>query len=131
MKKALTAILVLTLALSCVLVGCGGKQDLSASKYLGVWKVDSTQFKDQVDKADDVFGGDFIIEFKADGTAVSTYTDNETGETEVSNCTWKETGSGVKLSGDMKLKLEDVNGNLDGSIFGFHMIFVKQAEPTT
>lgn len=121
----------LTLALSCVLAGCGAGKDLSGSKYLGLWKAAKTEFLGESDDADNVFDGDFTIEFKADGTAVATSFNGDTNQNEISNCTWKETGSGVKLSGDMKLTMKDVDGKLDTSVFGFHMIFVRAEEPST
>ena len=130
MKKTFAIMLVLTLALSCALGGCSSKRDLSGSKYLGVWEVGSTSVAGETDDAGNTLSRDLSVELMADGTALVRSFDHETGETEVSNCTWRETGSGVKISGDMRFKMEDVDGKLDANLFGFHLIFEYVEQPS-
>ena len=127
MKKVLVVLFCMIVSLSFVaLTGCGGS-DVDApaadSPYVGVWQATGATFQDEeVDINEVLEGKDFIIELRDDGTASVTDTDGNK-----SDATWKETGSGVKVTGDeINMKFKDADGRLECSILGVHMFFEKQ-----
>ena len=122
MKRAVAVIICVLAAASLLLTACASSQDLSNSKYLGTWKAVSISVLDEKESADDAFGGEYIMELKADGTG--TFTGME--ENEQTTFNWKETDDGIKTSGDMKLKFTDDNGTLKTKIIGAELAFEKQ-----
>ena len=124
MKKTAVLLLCLALAVSCLaLTACGGSsapQDLSQSKYVGTWKAVDVSMGDKKETSEEVFSEGFTFELRGDGTATVTPADGDGA------CTWKETGSGIKTDGAMKLTLKDKDGGLDASILGVHVFFEKE-----
>ena len=116
MKKRMIAILLLTVLTCTALLACGGKKDLSQSKYLGTWKVASMTLLGESEAPDE----EIILVLNPDGTATLA-----TGG-EVSNCTWDETNSGIKLKGDAKLTFTEKDGGLTAKVIGVEMLFEKQ-----
>ena len=117
MKKRIIAV-VLVMVLTCALLtACGGKQDLSGSKYLGTWKAVSMSIVDETGEFED----DIYLVLNPDGTA------QMTSEDEVSNCTWSETGNGFKLRGDAKMTFKDTgDGAVTSKVIGVELRFEKQ-----
>ncbi len=84
----------LSVFLCVILVGCSGEKenkDVSNSKYVGTWKVVKIEAMGKEATAEEVFGGDYIMELKSDGT----YTIQSGSNTEEG--TWTETASGPKV----------------------------------
>ena len=132
MKKLFMILCVMVMSLAFVsLTGCGGSDSGDAgeapaadSPYIGSWIATSAEFNDEeVDLAEALEEGDYIIVLNEDGTASSSYGDeNTTGN-------WTVTDNGVKLRGDdMKMDLVDEgDGTVSTEIFGFKMYFEKTA----
>lgn len=95
---------ILSLFLCVVLAGCGAKEnkDVSNSKYVGTWKATKITTNGEEATAEEVFGGDYIMELKSDGT----YIGQAGGET--SKGTWTETDDGPKIYED---------GNTKGTVY--------------
>lgn len=95
---------ILTVFLCVILVGCGAKEteDVSNSQYVGTWKAVSVTAMGSESTAQEVFGGDFTLELKADGTYVTN------AGTDTTNGTWTETKEGPKLYEE---------GNKDGAVY--------------
>lgn len=126
MKKTLTILCTLALAISCfALIGCGGNDSAEVpadSPYIGTWQAASAEFSGETADIKEVLDSDFIIELNGDGSAHMSYDGEEaTG-------TWSETKNGVKVvGGDYDMELKDDGGKLTIEMFGFHMYFEKQA----
>ena len=119
MKKRIISVFCLVLIACTILAACGKKssQDLSNSKYLGTWKAVSISFKGLSDAYED----ECYLTLNPDGTAVF-YMEGE----DESRCTWQETGSGVKLSGDSKMTFTDAGDALILKLAGSELRFELQ-----
>ncbi len=69
---------------------------------------------------EEVLGGEFVMELNGDGTA------NVTMASDEMTVKWKETGDGIKFSGDLKLSFQDQDGIHDTSVIGVHFYLEKQ-----
>lgn len=117
MKRKTAVFLCIVMIASCVLLGaCGGKQDLSNSKYVGTWKAESISAFGEESSLE----GDWILTLNADGTATL-----EDGE-EVSKCTWQETSDGFKLKGDAKMTFTDDGDGIKSKVIGVELHFTRQ-----
>ena len=95
MKRAITILCIIVLAASCfMLYGCGRDDiDLSDSMYTGTWEATSADFKGAEVTVEEILGGEYVIEFKANGKADITIAgDTSTGD-------WTETKKGVRVTG--------------------------------
>ena len=120
MKRKTAILMAAILAMSCFVLTACGQKDLSNSKYLGNWKAVRASFNDTEATVEEVLGGEFVMELKGDGTA------NVTMAGEEMKAEWKETGDGIKFSGDLKLSFKDQDGVLDTSVIGVHFYLEKQ-----
>lgn len=87
----------LSVFLCVILVGCSSEKenkDVSNSQYVGTWKVVKIEAMGKEATAEEVFGGDYIMELKNDGT----YTIQSGPNTDEG--TWTETASGPKVYAD-------------------------------
>ena len=114
MKKRFTVFALIAL-LCLMLVGCGNK-DVSNSKYIGVWKMDSISAFGESGELED----DYTLTLNGDGTAI--FASSE----ETSNCKWQETSKGLKLTGDAKMSFTADGDALVTKILGAELRFVKQ-----
>ena len=122
MRKSIAILLSVLLVLSCfALTACGKSEDLSGSKYVGIWKVDSLSFKDEEGELE----GDYILTVNGDGSA------QFVSEEGTSNCTWKLTKEGFKTKGDAKLKFKDDGDGIKAKILGAYLHFVRVPDGTT
>ena len=87
----------LSVFLCVILVGCSSEKetkDVSNSPYVGTWKVVRVEAMGKETTAEEVFGGDYIMELKNDGTyTVQSGPNTESG-------TWTETAKGPKIYAD-------------------------------
>ena len=117
MKKKLSVFVCLLMVLTCLaLTACGGKQNLSNSKYLGTWKAANITMGEESEDFED----EILLTLNGDGTAEMTSAD------EVTKCTWEETGKGFKLKGDAKMSFSEEEGGVKASILGVEIHFMKQ-----
>lgn len=122
MRRSIAILLSVLLVLSCfALTACGKSEDLSGSKYVGTWKVDSLSFKDEEGELE----GDYILTVNGDGSA------QFVSEEGTSNCTWKLTKDGFKTKGDAKLKFTDDGDGIKAKILGAYLHFVRVPDGTT
>ena len=126
MKKALAILCVLALAVSLVaLAGCGAKKpgEIPAdSPYIGKWVASSAQFKDEAQDPNEVFGGEYTLDLKADGTG--TLSSSE----ESNPLVWWITKDGIgtnvdNAKKDMKYKAD--GDKLIGKILGIEFTLEK------
>lgn len=118
MKKRLVILIGLVMVLSCVvLTACGGSSDdLSDSKYVGSWIIDTVSLGEE----SDALGEDWVLTVNGDGTGTFS------GDGESSDFTWEPTDNGFKTKGDVKMKFEDEGEGIKASIMGAELHFVKQ-----
>ena len=117
MKKSIAIVLCLVIVFSCLsLTACGGKKDLSDSKYVGTWKATYLSLKDETGELEE----DTYLILNPDGTAEFVSDD------EVSTCNWQETKNGFKLTGDTKLKFTDDGDGIVTTILGVGLHFERQ-----
>ena len=118
MKKHVPVILViLTLMVTLLLSGCGGKtEDLSDSKYVGTWKFKEMTLADESGE----LPHEWIIVVNGDGTGTST------SDGEEASFTWKPVSDGFKTSGDLKVTFHDDGDNITMKLLGVTMTFEKQ-----
>lgn len=90
-KKLLVCLLIVSMCAG--LAGCGAKEnkDVSNSQYVGTWHAVKITAAGKEVTADEVFGGEFLLELKSDGTYVMS-----SGE-EVQEGKWTETDQGPKV----------------------------------
>ena len=119
MNKRIISVFCLLLIVCMILTACGkqASQDLTNSKYLGTWKAVSISFKGLSDAYED----ECYLTLNPDGTAVF-YMEDE----DESKCTWQETDSGVKLTGDSKMTFTDVGDALIFKLAGSELRFELQ-----
>ena len=126
MKKALAIICVLALAASLVvLAGCGTKKpgEIPAdSNYIGKWTAVSASFKGEAQDPNEVFGGEYTLELKADGTG-SLISSEDSGP-----LVWWITDDGIGTNiddakKDMKYKAD--GDKLVGKIIGIEFTLEK------
>ena len=74
MKRISVLVCLLSVMMCLLLAGCGAKEnsDVSNSQYVGTWKGEKLTAAGQEVTAQEVFGGDFFLELKNDGTYVMT-----------------------------------------------------------
>ena len=127
MKKRLAILLSLAMVLTFALAACsgggGGNEDLSDSKYVGTWKVDSASFAGESDTVDD----DITLTLNGDGTGTLAGVD-EDGTDDVSNITWSPTSDGFKTQGDAKMTFKDDGDAIVSTVLGVKLRFVKADE---
>ena len=126
MKKGFTIAAVALLVFSALaLVACGsskGEAPTADSPYVGVWHPVKAEFQGKEVGIDEALNGaTYIIELKADGTAILTEEKESTG-------TWTVTDKGVHIeAGDTKTDFPaDENGNITLDFLGFVITFEKQ-----
>ncbi len=85
--------------------------DLSGSKYLGSWKLDSVSMLSESGHLDH----DHYLILKADGTATFGSEEYE----------WKETKEGFRLDGKSDLKFKDEGDKLTAKILFVTLNFIK------
>ena len=115
MKKRIAALLFVVLLMGMLMSACG-KQDLTNSKYVGTWELDSISMMGESGEFDEAF----TIVLNGDGTAIY---DGDDGPM---NCTWEETSNGLKLKGDMKLTFTDDGDGIVTKFLGAELHFVKK-----
>ena len=127
MKKRLAILLSLAMVLTFALAACsgggGGNEDLSDSKYVGTWKVDSASFAGESDTVDD----DITLTLNGDGTGTLAGVD-EDGTDDVSTITWSPTSDGFKTQGDAKMTFKDDGDAIVSTVLGVKLRFVKADE---
>ena len=123
MKKKLAVLLSMAMVLTFALAACGGGGDVSDSKYIGTWVVDSMSFAGEADAPDT----DMTLVLNGDGTGTFSGVD-EDGNEEVSSFTWSLTNDGLKTDGDVKMKFKEDGDDLVAKILGVEMRFVRAAE---
>lgn len=122
MRKSIAMLLSVLLIMSCLaLTACGKTEDLSGSKYVGTWKVDSLSFKDEVGELEH----DYVLTVNGDGTA------QFVSEEGTHNCTWKLTKNGFKTKGDTKLKFKDDGDGIKAKVIGVYLHFVRVPDGTS
>ena len=128
MNKALTILCVIAIAVSLVaLAGCGAKKpgEIPAdSNYIGKWTAVSAQFRGEAKDPNEVFGGEYTLELKADGTGTLRSTN------ESSPLVWWITKDGIgtnvdNAEKDMKYKAD--GDKLTGKIIGVEFTLEKVA----
>ena len=131
MKRFVSAILVMLMAVSCLaLAACGSGSSAPAesaaappadSQYIGFWKATKAEVKDDVVPADEVFEeGDYTLELRDDGTATVIYVDEENG-------TWQEIDNGVHVTaGETDTDFAYSDDCLILEILGVNVYFEKQ-----
>ena len=124
MKKRLAILLSFAMVLTFALAACGGSGgDVSDSKYIGTWVVDSLSLAGESEAPDT----DITLVLNGDGTGTFSGVD-EDGNEEVSNLTWSTTSNGLKTDGDVKMKFKEDGDALVSKILGVEMRFVRAAE---
>ena len=117
MKKL--GLLVLLCVTALALYACGNSggssEDLSDSKYVGTWKVDTISFKDQLEQ----FDTEWTIILNADGTGES-ISEDETGD-----FTWTLTDKGFKTKGSMNTDFVDDGESITTTVIGAELRFNK------
>ena len=96
MKRISVLVCLLSVMICLLLAGCGAKEnsDVSNSQYVGTWKGEKLTAAGQEVTAQEVFGGDFFLELKNDGTYVMT-----AGQ-DVTEGKWTDTDKGPKVYAD-------------------------------
>jgi len=125
MKKLIMLVLAMVLTVSCLaLTACGGggsSEDLSNSKYVGIWKIAEVSFKD----ASEELNIDYTLTLNDDGTGTFLAVD-ENGQEDKSDITWSLTDDGFKTKGGTKLTFTDDGDNITTKMLGVGLTFVKQ-----
>ena len=125
MKKRISIVLAVLLAFSCLaLVACGngeGSAPSADSKYIGVWKATKGVFKGEETPIEEILEGeDFILDLRADGTAIVTTDTEDTG-------TWTEKSNGIHIkANDTNSDFTADGDNLAVDILGAKIVFEKQ-----
>ena len=130
MKKKIAVLIGLMMVLTLALAACGGGsggesggEDLSDSKYVGTWVVDTLSFAGETGEAET----NFTLNLNGDGTGTLIGT-NEDGTEDVSNLTWSLTDGGFKTKGDAKMDFKDDGDAIVAKILGVEMRMVKAGE---
>lgn len=126
MKRIISILLTVVLALSCLALASCSKKDAGTaptadSPYIGTWKATRGELKGESTPIEEILDSDtFVIELKEDGTAIIDSSEQET-------CTWTETKDGINVkAGDGELKFIATDGNLAMKVLNARIIFEKQ-----
>lgn len=126
MKKKIAVLISFIMVMTFALAACGGgggngNSDVSGSKYVGTWKVDTAYFAGETTEE---FEGIMVLTLNDDGTGTMTG-QNEDGSEEISNITWSLTDDGFKTAGDAKMKFKDDGDAITTKVLGVEIHMVK------
>ena len=125
MKKTFKTILtVFVLFSGLMLAACGSKEGSKPSpdsKYIGKWTAVKAVLKGEETPMEDILTeGTYVLDLKADGTAVVTTTTEATG-------TWTEKSNGVHVkAGDTDADFPEEDGHLTLKILTATIVFDKE-----
>ena len=125
MKKIVSIFLAVLMTVTCLgLVACKkdeGSAPSPDSKYIGVWKATSAEFKGESTPIEEVLkDSDYILDLRADGTAIVTTTEAATG-------TWTEKADAAHVkAGETDTDFPMQGDKLVISLFGAKIIFERQ-----
>jgi hypothetical protein len=130
MKKKLAILMAMMMVMCFAFASCGGgggeeSQDLSDSKYVGVWVAETMSFGEE---SEDTEGGSWILTLKGDGTGTFFSRDDSDGTEETTDITWVLTDDGFKTKGDTKLTFTDEGDGIKTKLMGAEIHFVRDGE---
>jgi hypothetical protein len=137
MKKKLAIITALMMVVCFAFASCGGGsgsssggegEDLSDSKYVGVWVADSFSIESE---SEDTEGGTWKLTLNGDGTGTFYSRDDSDGTEETTDITWELTSDGFKTKGDTKLTFTDDGDGIKTKIMGVEIAFVREGEESS
>lgn len=125
MKKKLVIMLSVVMVLTFAFAACGGgsSEDLSDSKYVGTWEMQSMSLGEESED----LGEGYTLVLNGDGTGTFTGVDDD-GNEEVSDITWSPTSDGFKTKGDSKMTFTDDGDGIKTKILGVELHFVRAGE---